>query len=351
MATYMPFTLYNPAVARENNELVSAAELKKQIVEFFKFYKPKNNVDEKIDQLLDLARDKGVLALKRNIKRRYKVSLDEADSSEVAWSRVYRKLAEFYAFYGQTKDINKIYGFARANGVFALDAKLKKLYGESLSEFMRRGLAKWKQNWRSFLHRHHSDYVSYELTRFYKFIDTRPKKFKEANPMDQLVQWACQHSRLEVNEKLLEKYNFCLDDVKMVKGTTNQERKTNLRFQLVEFYQKHDPAKLGMISHQSSEDKMTPEMKALDEEVEWGYIHYELLNQRLKNKYGEGLLDDFSSELRNRLLVFYEKMGVKKTTESIKKIIDFAKKKGLQAMNENLTLRYGEGISIEGIRL
>lgn len=351
MASHQPFTLYSPNVQRENNYPVPAKELRDKITQFFTLYNPAKVNAEYIDSLLDVARVKGVLALKTQIKKKYHASIDEADASELGWTRIYSKLVEFYKFYGQQKDTRKVFFFTKNQGLKALDVKLKETYGESLSEFMQRGLLNWKSNWHSFLKNHHKDSVSYELQRFYKFIESRQSgsaSYREAHPLQRLVAWACNHSRLEVNQRLLEKYNYCLDDVTMVPGNTLEERKTNLKFQLVEFYQEHDPERLGSLDH-SINDKETPEMKALDQEAEWGYINLESLELMLKQRYGVGLTDSFTNELRSRLVEFYESVGVVKTSDSIEKIIYFAKRQGLQEMNEKLMVTYGKGISLDGL--
>lgn len=392
-----PYTLYSPAIPRETNELVPAKELKQKLTDFYTLYKPENTRGEQMENYLKYARSKGVLALKTVLKQKYKCSLDEADCSEIGWNRLFRKLEEFYKKHAGDREVQiyRIFMFAREKGLLALDTELRGKYGESLSEFMASGLTLWKRNWREVLQKHHADAVTYELNRFYTFVGTLPQQFQMGQDMHTLVNWATQHTRTEVNEKLLKKYRFCLDDVKMVKGTTNEERKINLKAQLIEFYQRNDPERLGsdvygslggfsnaqhissasldtlessvsgrvsramaaakisanssIRSSVESKDKISPEMLEIERRVEWGIIHLDELEKELTEKYGKGLEDSSTKELRRRLTVFYRQVNSSKNPDSIEKIIEYAKKKGLQAMNEKLVLTYGKGIVIDDL--
>ena len=69
----------------------------------------------------------------------------------------------------------------------------------------------------------------------------------------------------------------------------------------------------------------------------------------MKARYGEGLEDVSTKELRKRLLIFYREVNSSKTPDSIEKIIDYARRKGLQAMNDKLVLTYGKGIVIDDL--
>ena len=159
---------------------------------------------------------------------------------------------------------------------------------------------------------------------------------------------------------MLKKYKFCLDDVKMVKGNTNQERKINLKQQLIEFYQKHDPNKLGTEafarlkslgtrSHTSIEKQISPQMAEIDRDAEWGILNLEALERKLSSRYGVGLEDSATQRLRHRLVEFYNQNNGRKKPEAIEKIVEYASKRGLDALNEKLMLTYGKGINVDDL--
>lgn len=319
------------------------------MVEFFTLMKPANTKGRVIEAYLEKANQIGVLALRNEFKRRYKVNLEDADASESGWNRVYRKLEEFYKVHTPDRDIKlvRIFSYAKEKGLLALDEQLKTKYGESLSEFSRRGLDSWKREWQPVLTSSHAESVTYELKRFYNFVETLPRKYPKKQNLDVLVEWATKHSRIEVNEKLIEKYNFSLDDVKMIPGNTTEERKINLKGQLIEFYQKHDPAKLG--NQSQKEGVETPEMAQINRDAEIGIIKLEQLEEKLKRMYGEGLTTNFKRELKERLRQFYLDLGKQKTSEALDKLVEVGEKQGLEELNKKLHHIYGKVVPIDDL--
>mmetsp|Transcript_20722 Transcript_20722/g.25127 ORF Transcript_20722/g.25127 Transcript_20722/m.25127 type:complete len:180 (-) Transcript_20722:705-1244(-) len=172
-----------------------------------------------------------------------------------------------------------------------------------------------------------------------------------------------EYTRSAVNEQLLKNYQFCLDDVKMVKGNTDSEREVNLRKQLIEFYQIYDPQMLTAMSNKVPDTPRTPGvgigyrtpendevsegLQKIYDQVKVGIVELEALDEKLKDKYGAGLEDKFKEKLRIALTDFYARVDNKKDNEAIEKIIKYGLDRGLEAMGERLVLKYGEGIDLE----
>lgn len=173
-------------------------------------------------------------------------------------------------------------------------------------------------------------------------------------------------SRDAVNEQLLKNYQFCLDDVRKVKGNTDAEREVNLRKQLFQFYQRYDPERLAAIgsrtpdnksvaSEKTGSDKLGNErigatLEKIYEQVANGIVYLESLNSDLKQQYGYDLVDLKKEKLRMALQEFYESVGKKdmaKNVEKVEKAVKFAFERGLEALNDELFLRYGIGINID----
>lgn len=264
MSQQKPFRLYsNRSRSLRANQQVPADVLRQQVEEFYAVYHPAKGTTKDINEYLKYARSRGVLALKRFIKQRYGVNFDEADNSPRGWLRVQQNLEKYFTAHQNRTQFNKkrqdpktlakiFLVTARKKGLYILDKQLKDEYGQSLSEYLRLNLVRWKQTWGSVINDVHSERVTYELKRFYNVICQTPQRSKKRQnvptkgdeTLKRLAEFQLVHSRDKVNERLLKKYNMCLDDVTMIKGATPSERKANLQRKLTEFYQKYDPDSL-----------------------------------------------------------------------------------------------------------
>uniref|UniRef100_A0A7S3LRR1 Uncharacterized protein n=2 Tax=Aplanochytrium stocchinoi TaxID=215587 RepID=A0A7S3LRR1_9STRA len=363
-----PYTIYSPKeVSWERNETMPAEILQQKLYEFYMVFKPTAIEKGQLETYLKFARAKGVLALQRKIKGAYGCSLDEADVSEAGRYDYWLTLLDFYKKFApgkSVKEIEPIYEYALKKGYDAVDQKLKQQYKYTLFQFKARPLNKWKKNWHNVLDQHHKMNLRYELKRFYA-VQNRvdPKNFKTEHDIQRLVQWGMEYTRSAVNEQLLKNYQFCLDDVKMVKGNTDSEREVNLRKQLIEFYQIYDPQMLTAMSNKVPDTPRTPGvgigyrtpendevsegLQKIYDQVKVGIVELEALDEKLKDKYGAGLEDKFKEKLRIALTDFYARVDNKKDNEAIEKIIKYGLDRGLEAMGERLVLKYGEGIDLE----
>mmetsp|Transcript_9747 Transcript_9747/g.11106 ORF Transcript_9747/g.11106 Transcript_9747/m.11106 type:complete len:377 (-) Transcript_9747:103-1233(-) len=366
-----PYAIYSPRdVAWDRNQNMPAKELQEKLVEFYMVMKPKAIENGQLEVYLKFARQKGVLTLQRKIKSAYGCSLDEADASEAGRHEYKIGLTEFYKEYAPNKpksEIDKVFKYGLKKGYSAVDEQLQKNYGTTLVEFKARPLQQWKKNWKNVLSEHHCMNLKYELRRFYavqNLVD--PDNTKSEADIQRLVEWGMGTSRDAVNEQLLKNYQFCLDDVRKVKGNTDAEREVNLRKQLFQFYQRYDPERLAAIgsrtpdnksvaSEKTGSDKLGNErigatLEKIYEQVANGIVYLESLNSDLKQQYGYDLVDLKKEKLRMALQEFYESVGKKdmaKNVEKVEKAVKFAFERGLEALNDELFLRYGIGINID----
>lgn len=169
----------------------------------------------------------------------------------------------------------------------------------------------------------------YQLRRFYACLGKLTNEVKTDEELTGLVDWAMLHTREDVNEKLLLKYQISLDDVRMTKGLTNQERINNLAGELTAFYQIYDQQRL----------KKPEEIRELARN---GLIYYEDMNEALKNTYNANLLDSGKEKLADLLQKFYYRHNASKTPEQLERITKYGIDYGLDALNKKLTAQYGE---------
>eukprot|EP00924_Labyrinthula_sp_SR-Ha-C_P013657 snap_masked-scaffold_5-processed-gene-9.13-mRNA-1 protein AED:1.00 eAED:1.00 QI:0/-1/0/0/-1/1/1/0/353 len=352
--TSKTYSLYNPNVAAFADQVVSEDELKRNLSSFYQVYNPKKLKDPaEMEGYLSFAERNGVLALNSRLKNKYGCKLDEADSSKVGWARLRRQLEKFYAYYKPThtqRQIDGILKFMRKKGLLEVDAELQKTYGESLTQFISRGLRGWQEQWNEILEYNHKNAMNYQLERFYSYLEfteaNNPEimnELKERGEVEKLAVWAASHPRESTNEKLLEKYKYCLDDIPLVKGITREEREANLKLQLIDFYEHYDPARLDFINNTQAETE-------LNEEAREGIVKYEELNEDLMSRYGQKLTDKVVEKLRQRLISFYKERNVHKDAKNIDKIVQYALESGYGEMNKALIVRWGgSGIRIDDL--
>lgn len=289
------YLLYHPSQASNKNmEKASSYARKKGVIALRGMLKQKYGVYfDEIDTSMDI-----MFAIKRCIQhfcRKYVVA-ETTDAIEKQKETTRRDVDEAARDY---------IDLVRTKGLYKLDKLLKEKFSISLSEFRGQRLHRWKNTWKVVLQDVQSDRATYELERFYaalsaakaakrskvsngsradvpgktpvqalkekKMLESlrtiqtvknlkivEPKATRDQSPKwdqqqsarsarrqqekEELAKYQLEHTRDEMNEKLLEKYNMSLDDVKMIKGATKQQRIITLQRQLTEFYQLYDPA-------------------------------------------------------------------------------------------------------------
>ena len=187
----------------------------------------------------------------------------------------------------------------------------------------------WKKTWNSTITAFSRENYMYQLRRFYACLGKLTSEVKTEDELKTLVDWAMAHTREDVNEKLLLKYKISLDDVRMTKGLTNQERINHLAGELTAFYQMYDQQRL----------KKPEEIRELARN---GLIYYEDMNESLKNRYAANLLDSGKEKLAMLLQKFYYRHNATKTPEQLERLTKYGIDYGTDALNKKLTAQYGE---------
>eukprot|EP00924_Labyrinthula_sp_SR-Ha-C_P012851 snap_masked-scaffold_12-processed-gene-0.51-mRNA-1 protein AED:1.00 eAED:1.00 QI:0/-1/0/0/-1/1/1/0/381 len=378
MATQASYPLYNPQSTRPQ-ETVSSETLRDQLKSFFKLHNPRRS---DISEFLEFASIHGVLALNSVLKARYGHTLTSAYSFPDIDQQMFHQLLNFHR--NQFLDDNKLRQFCRQElkklkriGLRDLNEEYEKNYMKSLSAFSSSNVSNWKKNWSSILQVHHRDFIRYELKRFFVVVKRENARFTFNTPFQGLVDLAFKKSRDDLNSRLRNKYGFCLDDVYKIPGTTREERIVNLRTRLVKFYQKYDPSKVeedpstikneplpGAIKHRSETfDYQTADFQfvqdfghfgrfgscTIEEEAQYGIVAWEELNDSLRDRYGVQLEEEWAAKLRKRLINFYEQQGQTKEPHQIDRLVNYTYEHGLQALNKNLTLKYGACVRISDL--
>ena len=94
-------------------------------------------------------------------------SLDEFDNSDEDWYRTNDVIIRFYRKYNpsmSTEEVGSVCAVARTKGIRFLDQKLKKKYGQSVTEFSAEPVLNWRNRWNKVLIETHKEQLSYEVT-------------------------------------------------------------------------------------------------------------------------------------------------------------------------------------------
>jgi len=318
-----------------DGSLESLAVLKDRLINFYKVYDPRKLEDEtKVNEFLIWARKHSEAALILLIKRKYGVDIDNVDSSEEGWGQLHKDLIAYYRKHDRSKpraEIDKIYRWTRQEGLAKLNERLVQKYGVPLASIQRR--KDWKNRWKHLVANQELGNLADSLRAFYSKHDSS----KTEADIEALAKWGVEHGRDKVNEILLRKYGETLDSVRLIEGSTSDERAYNLRKKLYEFYKVHDP------------EKATDEV--LDAVCEWGMKSYEELNEQLLMHYGFNLdtktVDP--EELKLELFDFFSSIDPTNRHQRprgyLEKLVDFAVENGREALNQKLLYEYGAMLS------
>mmetsp|Transcript_2436 Transcript_2436/g.7512 ORF Transcript_2436/g.7512 Transcript_2436/m.7512 type:complete len:379 (-) Transcript_2436:45-1181(-) len=309
--------------------------LRQRLINFYRVVDPAKLQDEtKVNELVRWARVYTEKALSGLIQRKYGLNIDDVDASESGWHQLRLDLQRFYLKHDRTKPaehIDKIFKWTRQEGLARLNERLVDKYGvplHSVKQVGGGGLSKFKQRYKHILIHQNLGNLSDEVRAFFsKFDENRP-----IADIDQIVQRGMESGRDAVNRILFDMYGHTLADVKLAEGATSEERAFNLRQRLRDFYKVHGDGTI-------TEEKI----QAM---CEWGAVHYEDLNDRLRMKYGSDL--DSSrvnpNELRIQLFAFFSNANLKKKggKGELDMLVNFAQENGIEALNERLVRDYGK---------
>lgn len=240
-------------------------------------------------------------------------------------------------------------------GVFALNDKLNKKYGEGLPK---KALESWKSRWAPVVEETKATNYAELLNAFFAIHD--PAKPKA--DIEFLVSYATRHGLDPVNEQLRVNFGVGLEDVsaRVTSGAsttpplavavaslgekaltpmdplTSRGRKEDLELQLKQFYARFDPTKLQPANRE-----------AFNKIVDYGLTRgLRKLNQALREKYS----DDLDTMRRNTVrasvrefLAANDPGGVSGTTEE--EAVEFAMENGMKVLDEKLKMEYGVGVA------
>lgn len=341
------YPYYSPLIG--SKKFVTYTELNNRLRNFFTAVAPKKASVAELQKFFRIAETQGVLALEQYILEKVGYPLDEFDNSEEDWYRINDTIIRFYRKYNPsmtTQEVGVVCASARTKGIRSLDTKLKKKYGQSMTEFGAESVMTWRDQWNKVLIETHKEQLSYELRRFYGFIETTRKVLPPGElGLAKLVTWGINNGREAVNERLQEKYLLTLDDVQTIPGNSDRERTLLLRIMLIEYYQKHDPEllKLPQGKQARKSKRGLAELENLYDDAEKGIVFLEELNEKLQEKYGIGL-PDRRTNLKEKLKHFFEENDPEKKEEDIDNLVAQAATSGIGIVNEILVEEYGKGI-------
>ena len=214
--------------------------------------------------------------------------------------------------------------YASANGVQALNMKLTERYGENLATFS----SKSKNELQVELHE-----LRFRLLQYVKFHE--PERVEAA--YESMVSYMEKHGRKALDEQLYKKYgayafkeNTTSIVDKSLRELHNEDLPPNTLEMLEYFYIKYD-AQVVLNG-------------GVERVFGWAERNgYDALNLKLKQKYQESLEEFIASreELRKRLTRFYATVDPGKSPIKIEKIVTWAMKNGMVALNRSLRKRYG----------
>lgn len=352
------------------------AELKEDLERFYRVVDPQKLTDEvKVNELVLWARRHGAQNLTQMMERKYGVRVEDVDDSEQGWRGIRVTLARFYAKHDKSKseaEVGKVYEWTREHGLAALNERLVSKYGLPLqsasggvllsgsglgasspsspsplaslssvaSPALRRqgstpelatspeGVSTWRNKYRHLAVAQTMGNLADELRAFYaKHDPTRSQA-----DIDKVLAFGMQSGRAELNAILMEKYHQCLDHVKMIEGSTAEERAFNLNQRLRDFYKQHEKQPV-------SQDKLG----AL---IEWGTRSYEGLNAHLTRIYGFDLesrkIDP--AELKEKLFTYFSIVQTRNKgakVGSAQELVHLAESRGMGALEHELLLTYG----------
>lgn len=302
--------------------------------------------------IVSWTKNNGMEALETKLMSKYKeglTALASADDPPVEsdWENVKRALERFYVKHEPTKveaQVEEIYKWTIDKGVFALNERLLKKYGEALPK---KALESWKSRWAPVVEENKS--VNYEelLMAFFSIHDSNKPK----SDIQFLANYAIKHGLDPVNEQLRANFGVGLEDVEsqvtVVAGPSSMKavqvklaqpdpvqttvRKQELVQQLTRFYQKYDTTKLT-------------DQAAFDKIVDYGMNRgLKKLNQALKDKYH----DDLDAIRRETIRQSVRAFAASQTQAGIdeEEEISFAMENGLKLLDHKLTVEYGANTS------
>jgi hypothetical protein len=354
------------------------AELREDLKRFYRVVDPQKLTDEvKVNELVLWARRHGAHNLTRMMERKYGLRVEDVDDSEQGWRGIRATMARFYAKHDKSKseaEVGKVYEWTREHGLAALNERLVSKYGlplqsatggvllsgsgsglgasslsspsslASLSSVASptlgrkgstpelatspEGVSTWRNKYRHLAVAQTMGNMADELRAFYAKHDPN----RSQGDIDKVLAFGMQSGRAELNAILMEKYHQCLDHVKMIEGSTAEERAFNLHQRLRDFYKQHEKQPV-------SQDKLG----AL---IEWGTRSYEELNAHLTRTYGFDLesrkIDP--AELKAKLFTYFSIVQTRNKgakVGSAQELVHLAESRGMGALEQELLLSYG----------
>jgi hypothetical protein len=196
--------------------------------------------------------------------------------------QVAAKLTMFYQKHdrAQLADLDDLVDYALANGIDALNAGLMARYSETLDESAESVMGATYANLTATNNRSKQD-LRIRVELFFAKYD--PKKLDKPDDIAAIVEWGLCHGVKALNDRLKGGYNGTLDDVKV----------NDIEAILQAFYSVHEPAK-------SPQD-----IKAL---AQWAIsTGAKTLNDRMKGKYGVGLMSARDELTKEYFMVLFQK--------------------------------------------
>lgn len=223
-----------------------------------------------------------------------------------------QRLGQFFARHDPVRlqtGIDAVVDFGLGEGMAALNAALMDRYGDYLDSGSDHAFGSGDRQ-----------IIRSRIELFY--LKNDPAKLDSVGDMEAIVDWAMYNGVDQLSEKLGRKYDEGIEDV----------RESDVVVQLEAFYERHDKTK--------TEDEIRTVLT-------WGIVHgFTLLNQKMIEKYGEGLgsLDraKVRLEVQSKLSDFYTSNDKSKLDEeNLEFIVDWALKNGMHSLNTRLQAKYG----------
>lgn len=303
-------------------------------------------------------KNNGSEALDFKLKTKYKETLRDLERPgdpplDSDWKNIYKALEKFYSKHEPNKpddQIVEIYKWTMQKGVFALNEKLTKKYGEALPK---KALESWKSRWAPVVEETKSATYGELLTAFFQIHD--PAKPKA--DIEFLANYATRHGLEPVNEQLRLNFGVGLEDVENIASvvpgpsslknalasvgkmtvdpSSSVARRDQLSAQLKDFYAKHDPTKLQPANKEG-----------FDKIVEYGMNKgLRKLNGALRDKYNEDLDSARRDTIRQSVRDFLstnDPTAVGQTEIDV----NFALENGLAALDQKFKNEYGDRKSV-----
>jgi len=311
-----------------------------------------------VSGIISWTKNNGLEALENKLKGKYKQCLKDLEKSgdppvDSDWKNVYKALEKFYSKHEPNKSDNQImeiYRWSIQKGVFALNEKLSKKYGEALPK---KALESWKSRWAPVVEESKSANYGELLIAFFAIHD--PAKPK--SDIEFLASYATRHGIEPVNDQLRMNFGVGLEDVEAriahVPGPSSLKnalasvgkipndpnnsvaRRDQLVAQLSDFYARHDATKL-----------LPANKEAFVKIVEYGLSKgIRKLNQALRDKYGEDLDSSRRETIRQSVRDFLTSNDPSAPQSEAEADVNFALENGLGALDHKFRSEYGASLS------